>query len=182
MKYKRFDLSVIRREAREMLRQGETRQNTYDALAEKSRHPAATARIIKQQPSKAAMEKYGFWNYILFSLLLVSTVLYAFTGSSPSLIIYYIILMYPVFRMMVEYYWWLVYFMAAGLLSVLAILISGDQTTIVLLAFIVLNVPAILLSVMIRRKMCPRPVETREKYITKTGEEHERIIYAFRDI
>jgi hypothetical protein len=182
MKYQRFDLSVIRKEAREMLRNGETRQGTFDALAEKYRHPVATARIIKRQPSKKAMERYSFWNYILFSLLLVNTVLYAFTGSSPSLILYYLILLYPVFRMMVEFYWWLVYFMIAGFLSVLAILISGDQKNIVLLGFLVLNVPSILLAFWIPGKMCPAPSETKEKYIAKSGQEHERILFSFRDI
>ena len=182
MKYQRFDLSVIRKEARVLLRQGETRQDTFVALSEKFKHPDATARVIRNQASKAAMSKYASLNYILFALLLVNTVLYGFTRSFPGLIIYYIIMMYPVFRMMVEYYGWLVYFLIGGLLGVIAILVSGDQTNVVLLVFSVLNVSAIVLSILIRTKMCPPPVVTREKYITKTGEERERMFYSFRDI
>ena len=183
MIHNKVDKKEVKKEAKQLLKQGSTKQETFNKLKEKYKYSKEIADIVKYIPSEKAKKKYSMWNYILLAILIITTTLYMITAPSIGIILWYGLLIYAVARMLIKYYMWVTVFSALGLIGV----IIGVATTgaIILwtnaIIFLILIIPSLIIPIWISKKFCPPPKEKKEMYIDIAGQKRLRIVYEFMD-
>lgn len=182
MKRIKIDKRKVRNEAMSMVRQGATRQETFNTLKEKYKYAKEIAAVVKFIPSKAAKKKYGIWNYILLAMLLAIMTLFMLSSPSIGILIWYGLLIYAVARMLVEYYIYVTVLSIFGLISGVAIFIISETMTLPdAIVLSIITLPSSILPIWISKRLCPSPNEKKESYTNKAGQQRLRIIYEFSD-
>src|SRR5687768_10911248 len=88
--------SEVRKEAREMLKAGTSRQEVYETLTEKYKYGKEVADIVKFLPSRAASKKYDYWNSILLVVIIILAGLFFLTGGGLGILIWFGVIIYGV--------------------------------------------------------------------------------------
>jgi len=174
----------IAKEAQQLLKQGDkTKQEIFDILVDKYKYSKDVADILRYIPTKQAIKKYGIWNSILLTVLVLSTALSLITVPTIG-IIWYILLIYAVASKKMQYYMW-----ATILYSLFAMVFFATILTtksfdiifhwIILCLLFFLVVPGCILPLWLQKKLCPKPIEQKEVYVNAEGNKRMRIVYKF---
>ena len=181
---RKLDKSKISREARQMLKNGTSRQATFDALSAKHQNTKVISDVIKNSPSLVAINMYLKWNYLLLGLLILSAIFFMLIRPSFGILLWYGLLIYAVGKMLLEYYIWVSVLGTSGIIGLLAISLLSDSGTLkwpyLIIAFGIM-VFYIFLPIWIKNHMCPKPDERKEIYTNSQGQPRQRIIYEFKD-
>ena len=173
---------LIRQEAKELLKQGNSRQETYEQLAEKFRYRKTVADVLKNLPSKKAKDKYRKWNFLLLGLLILTAVFYFLATPTIGVVLWYGLTIYAVARMLTKYYMWVTILTALGLVGgAIAIFVGNHQSVdwVNIIVLLVLNIPLLMLPIWLTKKLTPNPVEKKERYQGKDGTQKMRLTYEF---
>lgn len=172
----------IREEAKELLKQGKSRQEIYEQLTEKFKYRKIVADVLKNLPSKKAKDKYQKWNFILLGLLILTAVIYFLATPTIGIVLWYGLMIYAVARMLTRYYLWVTILTALGLIGGAVAIFAGDSHSINwinIVVLLVLNIPLIVLPIWLTNKLTPNPVEKKERYQGKDGRQKMRLTYEF---
>ncbi len=171
--------------AKELLKQGRTRQETFELLVDKYKYTNKVLEVMKQMPSSKAIEKYGKWNNVLLGIMLLIVAMFSVSIGPGSLLILYGFLIYAVITKRFEHYFWISILSFVILIAVLTISIININKSIDVLAIVLilaLHLPMIYLPYWIEKKMCPKPKEHREWYTNHEGRDKIKIVYEFSDL
>jgi len=175
----------ISKDARQLFKQGgKTKQEVYEFLVGKYKYAKDVADVLKYIPSTQAMAKYGKWNTILLSLLILTAIIFFLVSPSIATLLWYGFLIYGVATMRIKYYVWVTVLSSCSLLAfiVLTIFYPSEMqywTRTIFALFLVVS--CCFLPVWLEKKLCPKPNERKEKYKNTEGEERMRIVYEFRE-
>ena len=185
MKDKSSIKTEVLKEAKQLLDQGKSRQETFQTLLEKYNNAKIIVDIVKDLPAAIALKKFGFLNIILLVSLIIPAIFLMISAPNLGIIGWMGFLIYNVAKKNFEYYTYVSLIATCGLLVIVAFLFDYSSkpmnwSSFVIIAFIFILF--IVLPIWIKNKICPKPIETREKYINAQGQERIRIRYEFRDI
>ena len=148
----------------------------------KYKYAKHVADVLKYIPSTQAMAKYGKWNSVLLSLLILHAVFSFLVSLSIGSLLWYGFLIYGIATMRMKYYKWITVVSFCALLGVIVITVFYQSEkywlTIFAIFFIALYC---FLPLWLEKKLCPKPTERKEKYINSKGEERMRVVYGFND-
>jgi hypothetical protein len=174
----------IRNEARQLLKQGTPKQETFEILREKYKYAEGVADILKSLPSQQKIEKYGKWNYVLLALLVFTALIFFWETSTIGILLWYGFLIYVVAKMLVKHYVWVSAFSAIAIISFIAILFTSDTGTqwasVIIMTSLV--IPTLILPMWLKEKLCPKPTERKEEYTNSQGQQRLKIEYEFPDL
>jgi len=175
----------ILKEAGQLLKQGTSKQETFEILVGKYKSSKAVSDVLKNLPSLQAAKKYGFWNYTLFVLLLFSALFFAMHKPTFIIYVWYGLLMYVVARMAVKYYIYVALLSVITLITLAVLMITTDKFQINWVEIGIICIDAALtlfLSIWLERKLSPKPKEVKELYTDSQGEQKLRVKYEFADV
>lgn len=174
----------IRDEARQLLKQGTSKQDTFEILREKYKYAKDVADILKNLPSQQAIEKYRKWNYVLLGLLVLSTAIFFWAKPTLGITLWYGLLIYAVARILVKYYIWVTLLSAIVIISSIAVFLTYQRAVtnwtdiIIMLSLII---PTFILPIWLEKKLCPKPTERKEQYTNEQGQQRLKIVYEFAE-
>lgn len=181
-----YNKNSVQNKAREFLRKGTSRQESYENLVEEFGHAETTSKIISGLPSKKAWKKYGFFNHIL-SVLMVSLFLTVIL-SAPSFgtLLWYGLPTMAVLMKKTRYYFWIVILVAFGSIGLIVMTLNSiesltDEIILRLAIIVAVLIPTAFLAIWLPKKLTPGPEEVREFYENEYGERRSRIVYRFVD-
>jgi hypothetical protein len=181
---KKLNKTAIIKEAKQILKNGTSRQETFEMLNQKYKNAKTVSDIIKNLPSSLAIKKYGLWNYTLLGLLILTATSLMLANPSIGTLLWYGLLIYAVAKMLVQYYIWVTILATIGIIGIVGILIINNTEPIkwtnLIIAFILMLI-YLVLPIWIKNKLCPKPNEVKEKYTNSQGQLRLRIIYGFKD-
>jgi hypothetical protein len=173
----------ITKDAKQLLKQGNTKQQTFELLVDKYKYSKDVADTIKNIPSSDRIQKYGAWNFFLLFLLIIIEVISLLWTSSSFGILWYGLLIYAVSNKLVKYYNWITFLAIIGtLFSIIGLFLSTkpiNPVSIALLVFVFL--PTCILPTWLEKRLCPEPTVRKEQYTNSEGEQRMRVVYDFPD-
>lgn len=177
--------SSIRKDARELLKVGTSRQDTYLQLKEKFNYPKQVADVMKTMPSQAALKKYGIYNHILLGIILLMPVLLIIRSGNHAANVAFLFYAYIVASRTLEFYIILTTLSGLALIATIGIMIfqpfaPGEWVDALLL--LILLIPMAIMPVWIRKRFCPPPEIKYEDYTDANGISRRKTIYTFTDI
>jgi len=179
------DRKVIRKDARELLEMGSSKQETYESLSEKYHYKLPVAEEVRWLPAMLKKKKYQIWNYLLVVLMLSWAGLSVWQNQSWYGFLPHLVFAYIAARMLLRYYYWFVFY-PFGVLAISLVLIISEPESLKsewleAIAGTVLAVAPFLLAFWLTKKLCPKPLERIEEYHNNNGERRQRIVYTFID-
>jgi len=178
MAVEKFDRTKTTKDAKALLKEGKTKQEAFDILVRKYRHPKQTADILQYIPDEQAVKKYGIYNHVLTALFLLTVAYFVWHGEY--FLLSFGIVIYATVRMLIRYYVWISAFSAAGLISFVALFFFYDaEPAAVVLAL--LCVPQVILPLWLEKKLSNKPVVKKEKYTDSQGYKKFRLKYTFNE-
>jgi hypothetical protein len=181
----KLNTKEIRNEARQLLKQGTSKQETFEILKEKYKYSKDVADILKNLPSQQTIEKYGKWNYVLLGLLVLTALIFFWATPTIGIVLWYGLLIYAVAKMLVKYYIWVTAFSAFAIIGFIAIIFTSDGATTNwsnVIIMISLVIPTLILPMWLEKKLCPKPTERKEEYTNSQGQQRLKIVYEFPDL
>jgi len=175
----------IKKEALELLKQGKSRQETFELLVEKFKYTTDVADVLQKLPSSKALAKYIKWNNILLGIMLLTTVVLLIIVRISPWLFWYGILIYVVAKRRFEYYIWISFISFILSAGIIAIILRNFNESPNLLdtAFILsLFLTTTFLPFWIEKKLCPKPKEKKEIYTDQQGISKIKIVYEFSDL
>jgi hypothetical protein len=177
----KIDKKAIAKEASILIRRGKTKQEAFEQLKKQFYHAKAISKILTCIPTPKQKEKYKLLNYILFATLFLPFVFFLSQYNWGASLLYSVLL-YAVIWVKPRLYIGITALSFIFSIIIIFILFFGEVLlSWVLLALLVLSLSSLFLSNKLEKKFCPKPKETREKYIDKQGAIRVRIIYTFAD-
>jgi len=176
----KIDKKAVRERSNLLMRQGKTKQETFEQLKKEFRHAKIIVKILKCIPSNYRKKKYRWLNHLLLiSLLPIFLLLTYYTSWAVS---FYILMLYVVARLIARYYLAITAFsFVIMIISTLLFFLEENTNILVILILVFLNLTTLVLSYKLEQKLCPKVMEQKEKYIDKQGLTRVRIIYTFTD-
>lgn len=180
---RKINKKIIRKEAKTLLNQGITKQETFELLVDKYKFSHEIASVLNNIPSAKAIAKYGIWNNILLALLILTSIIY-FINSAFMPIIYNGFLAYGVISKRVNFYIWITILSSMGLIVLVAIILTDSSITIDWKVMILLGIylTSTILPIWLEKKLCPKTTERKEIYTNSEGQQKSKIIYDFSDV
>ena len=177
--------SSIRKDARELLKMGTSRQDTYLQLKEKFNYPKQVADVMKTMPSQAALKKYGVYNHILLGIILLMPVLLIIRSGNHASYIAFLFYAYIVASRTLEFYIVLTTLSGFALIATIGIMIlqplaPGEWIDAILI--LILLIPMAIMPIWIKKRFCPPPEIKYEEYTYANGISRRKPIYTFKDI
>lgn len=175
----------IRKEAKQLLKQGTSKQETFELLVDKHKYTYEIADILESIPSAKAIAKYGIWNHVLLAIIILTTIVFFLTTYSIGTLLWYGLLIYGVATKRINYYMWVtIMSLFALVVFIVTFLTSSAETfywtrTIIL---IILIIPSCILPIWLEKKLCPKPTEKKVLYTNSQGQQRMKIVYEFTDI
>jgi hypothetical protein len=178
-----LDKAAVKKEARKMLNEGKSRQETFELLVNEHKVARDIAEIIKQLPSLKAVKKFALWNNILLGLLLVKAVMFVWEDMSFAILILWLgFLGYVVYNRLIHLYIVVTASSTIGLLAGVGFYIFSEyEIEIPMLLFFVVFASTLIISFWLEKKLCPPPSERKELYTTEDGQQRMKIVYEFED-
>ena len=169
--------------AKKLIKEGYTRQETYELLAEEIGDHDAAAKIVGNIPTPKAWKVGRIFNYTLL-IILIFTLIYliveqpTFTG-----IVLHIWFIYLVVTVDIKNYYWISAIAGFGSLGLVAALALDEKPVVEakLSNVIIYLLLVILLPLFIKYLLCPDPKWHKELYYNEEGEARTRIVYEFDD-
>ena len=177
----KYNKKEIKKEARQLLKEGTPKQEAFEILKEKYKYSKIIADILKNIPSKQAIERYGKWNNVLLAILILTLVLSLLTAPSIGML-WYVLLIYVVARKLVKYYIWITVISAMGIIGSVAIMATSNivfENWIGLIIIFVIIIPSLIIPIWLEKKLCPKPKEKKVKYTNSLGQKRLKIVYEF---
>ena len=171
-------------EAQQLLKQGISKQETFEILKEKYKFTKDVSDMLKNLPSQQAIQKYGKWNYVLLILLISTAILFLLESLSILILLWYGLQIYAVTKMLIKYYSWVSVFSSITLISFIGLIFTNEipnpnwRNTILLMT---LSIPTLIIPLWLENKLCPKPTERMEKYTNSEGQQRLRIVYEFNE-
>jgi hypothetical protein len=175
----------VRKEAKQMLKRGITRQETYLSLGQKFGDNRLVYQVLCNLQSASAIKKYGIWNYLL-EIPLAAIAIIIISQSSfnrpPVLILLYIFcFIYIVQTKQTRHYINISVFSTfVSLVFMVDFIVSktGNFTEVLIAgALILLSV----LTFWLARKLSPQPIEKLEEFFDNTGAKRRKVVFEFTD-
>lgn len=185
MEERKLQTKEITADAKQLFKEGNNKQKTFEALVEKYGYAKDVADVLKNIPSAEAVDKYGGWNTLLLILMIITSSVVILTSLSIGSIIWYSLLTYAVAKKLVKYYVWVSILSGLGLAgNTVFVLMSGADpllTWISIAILVILFLPILIISIYLQKKLCPPPSEEKEIYTNSEGDQRMRIIYQFAE-
>ncbi len=183
MEKRKSQKKEIGREARKLLKQGITKQEVFVELVDKYKYSKDVAEVLKGIPSQVRIKKYGGWNTLLLSLLIIIELIILLSLKPSVSLLWYGLLIYAVATKKIKYYGWITFLAILGALASLIgiFFATGVISLISLILFVVFFLPSCILPIWLEKRLCPPPTERKELYTNAEGEQRLRIVYEFND-
>ena len=175
----------VRKEAIKLLKKGTSKQETFDFLVDKYKFSKEISEVLKNIPSSKAIAKYGIWNNLLIALLILTTIIFLSVSSSIGILLWYGLLIYGVATKRVNYYLWVSVLSTFCLICFIAIFFmnfSEPTNWTITIIMLILIIPSCFLPIWLAKRMCPKPIESKEEYINSEGQKRLKIVYEFTDL
>jgi hypothetical protein len=178
-----LDKAAIKNEARKLLNEGKSRQETFETLVNEHKVARDIAEIIKQLPSLQAIKKYKLWNNILLGLLVMKAVMFVVEDLSFAVLILWLgFLGYVIYKRLIHLYIVVTASSTIGLLAGVGFYIFSEyEIEIPMALFFVVFASTLIISFWLEKKLCPPPSERKELYTTENGQQRMKIVYEFQD-
>jgi len=173
---------ALRTDAIQLLAQGHSKQAAYEQLVQKYGFAKLVAEVLKELPSKKAVERYGKWNYaFLIFLVLIVAALFTITGQAISLL-WFVLALWVVAKRLLKYY---IFISAIGVVSLISLVVlhftetasNGSWMNLVLVLLPILII--VFFPLWLTKKLSPSPIEKRETYTDQAGVSRVRLSYVF---
>ena len=174
----------VRKEAKELLKQGIIKQQVFESLVEKHKYSIEIANILTNIPSLKAIKKYRIWNYILLGVIILNTLIFLISAPSISSTLWFSLLIYGVSTMKTNYYKWvaILSFFIIAIFVVLVLNNSGENNySFSLISIIILSIISCILPIWLETKLCPKPKEEKVLYTNSKGQQKYKMTYQFQD-
>lgn len=178
---------AIRKAASTFLREGQSRQATYDALR-KEYPPQEVAWVLENLPSTAARRKYGPYNKLLLLILVFNLGFYLWQGWGQwsfqlyGFALIQLLMIYAVARRQTRYYTWVSVLSGVNLLTLAALVMNSSQTVNGLFwAMAALHLVLLIMPFWLARKLTPPVQKVKEAYTSKSGLSKKRLVIQFPD-
>jgi len=174
----------IANDARQLLKQGTSKQQTFETLVDKYKYGKDVADVLKNIPSLIRIQKYGAWNFLLLFLLILIVLISLFLTGPSFIVLYYGLLIYAVAMKQVKFYMWISLLSTCALIGFVAIILTTENAKLnwpALIAILGLTIPTFILPLWLEKKLCPKPIERKEQYTNSNGEQRMRIVYYFNE-
>lgn len=175
-----FDKKKVRALAREMIKQGKSKQEVYDELVKQFYFRNEIADIVVEIPSNERWKSYGILNTLTLVFLLLLVIASLYTQQYIS-IIFPGLLAWLVFTKKFSRYFWLMLFGGISALSIIVIFIfaSGEFDTISLLISLGGSALLFMAGYALPRMLTPEYQEVKEFYINDQGKKKIRLVHRF---
>ena len=178
----KIDRKKVRKQAKTLINQGKSKQEVYDELVTEYKYRNEIAEIVRYTPTTEKLRKYSIWNtlYLIFISLITLLLLL-----QPTLgIIWFILLIVIVASKKFKYYYWNSILGLVMIISVVALSLyegtnDGSETILATIITLTTAIITILAGIILPRKITPKYIEKKEKYLDKNGKEKLRIIHIF---
>lgn len=171
----------IRLAAQKLIKEGKTKQESFEILKIEFNYSKVIAKILKCIPTQNQKDRYRILNYLLFFSLLIPLVLYASQLSYAASAIY-LLFLYFVLKIVPRMYIWISTISLISVISLSVIYFMEIQVNVILYLLLALsNIITLTLSIILEQKFCPLVQETKERYFDKFGVTRRRIIYTFTE-
>ena len=178
--------------AKELLKQGKSRQETFDVLKEEHKLAKDVAETLNYLPAKRSIRKYRPLGIAQAVLLWILGTWVVFSGYSegyipaiPTLIAiaYFGFLIQASARMQMKFYPWVTFLMIISIISGAVILIAElvNVQLVEAIGFFALSVVILALSIWLDKKVVPKAKEIKETFKDTTGRQRLRLRYDFED-
>ncbi|MDR9375031.1 MAG: hypothetical protein RI565_09210 [Schleiferiaceae bacterium] len=178
---------TIRKAARALLREGQSRQAAYEALR-KEYPPREVAGVLDYLPSAAARQKYGPYNNLLLAILMLNLGFILWQGwdqwsfSLYASSVVQLLMINAVARRLTRYYTWVSVLSGVNLLTLGALVMNSLQTLNGLFwAMAALNLVLLIMPLWVGPKLTPPVQEVKETYTSKSGRSKKRPAFHFPD-
>ncbi len=185
MTNEKLNKNEIIKEAKQLLKQGNSKQETFELLVDKHKYTKEVADLLKKIPSAKAIAKYGIWNHILLANLILTTVIFYLTAPSIGILFWYGLLVYGVATKSINYYMWVSGMSSLALLAFIVIILTSSSETSNLtktVFMLILIIPSCFLPIWLEKKLCPKPTEKKVQYTNLQGQQRMKIVYEFTDL
>ncbi len=178
--------------ANALLKQGKSRQETYEILKEEHKLAKDVADALNYLPAKKTISKYRPWGIvqavlltILFSQLVFTAYDDGYISAVPTLvaIAYFGFLIQASARMQMKFYPWVTFLMIISIISGAVVMIAEliNVQLYEAIGFFGLSIVVLALSIWIEKKVCPKAKEIKEAYTDSAGRQRLRLRYEFED-
>ncbi len=179
-------------QAKALLKQGKSRQETFELLREEHKLTKDVADSLHYLPTIMSMKKYRLWGVLQAAFLVLLGTHLFFTGYSegyihpvPTLIAiaYFGFLVQASARMQIKFYPWITFLMIISIISGAVVMIINFIDVSIFEAIIYFALSAIILamSIWLDNKVCPKPKEIKEPFTDAAGRQRMRLRYEFAD-
>jgi hypothetical protein len=182
---KKLNKKEIRKEARQLLKQGTSKQETFELLVDKHKYTKEIADILKNIPSAIAIAKYGIWNHVLLAILILTTIIFFLVAPSIGTLLWYGLLIYGVATKRINYYMWVTVMSSFALVVFIVIILTSSSETFYwtrTIIMMILIIPSCILPIWLEKKLYPKPTEKKVQYTNTQGQQRMKIVYEFTDI
>lgn len=173
---------ALRTDAIQLLAQGHSKQAAYEQLVQKYGFAKLVAEVLKELPSKKAVERYGKWNYaFLIFLVLIVAALFTITSQAISLL-WFVLALWVIAKRLLKYY---IFISATGVVSLISLVVlhftetasNGSWMNFVLVLLSALMI--VFFPLWLTRKLSPSPIEQKETYTDRAGVSRVKLSYVF---
>lgn len=172
----------VRKEARQILKQGTSKQETFQILSEKYKFEKDIADVLQHLPSQQAIEKYGKWNWLLLALLVIPFIYFILFGAGFGTYFWYSLMIYAVARKLTKYYVFVAALYVFILLGSIAVMFTSDAETTnwirVIIGYLI-GGSTTFLAYWLGKRLSPSPVEKKEPYTNSEGNRRLKVVYEF---
>ncbi len=175
-----------------LLKQGKSRQETYEILKEEHKLAKDVADALNYLPARKTINKYRPWGIvqavlltILFSQLVFTAYDDGYISAVPTLvaIAYFGFLIQASARMQMKFYPWITFLMIISIISGAVVMIAElvNVQLVEIIGFFTLSVLILAMSIWLDKKVVPKAREIKETYTDATGRQRLRLRYEFED-
>lgn len=174
----------VRKEAKELLKQGISKQQVFERLVEKHLYSIEIADILSNIPSPKAISKYGVWNNVLLGVIILNALIFFISSPPIGVSLWFGLLIYGVLTKKINYYKW-VAILSFLIITIFVVLMfndsGGNDFSFSLISILTINLISCILPIWLERKLCPKPKEDKILYTNSLGEQKYKMTYQFKD-
>lgn len=177
------DKKKISKEAKDLIKQGKSKQEVYDELVDKYKYRNAIADIVRFTPSLERLKKYSAWNTAFLIIVSLLTLLSIFNITLG--IIWFVFIIIIVAMKKYKYYYWITILGAITIMVSFALyFLSGengesDVDLATLIGSLIIAIIFILAGTILPKKITPPYTERKEKFIDKNGKQKLMVVHVF---
>lgn len=177
---------TLKLEASKLIKEGKSKQETYESLLELTRNRKLIADIVRYTPTKEKLSKYGIWNTLFIVFISIVVVLFSLVQFSMHIIWPVLLLLVVAMKRFKLYYFNTIF----GIVTMLGIsglvlyeLVNDGLEHSVFTTLCVLPIPVLFIlgGVLLPKKITPKYEEKKERYTDNNGRQRIRIVHYFEE-